>query len=223
VSIDVDWWKKPRIVSVVVDNPSWFEPYGEDLAACLCRNGDEALLVRNHVDVPNGAVAFYLSCIHRTPTDVLARNRRNLVVHASDLPHGRGFSPLTWQILEGKNQIPICLFEAVAEIDAGPVVYREVLSYDGHELIDELREGLGRKTISMCLRFLNEQEPPVGDVQIGEPSLYPRRRPPDSRLEPTWTIAEQFNQLRVVDNDRYPAWFEWAGHQYRLTITKMKT
>jgi methionyl-tRNA formyltransferase len=209
------------MVSVVVDNTGWFSSYGEELTETLRGNGDNAVFVRNHRDVCNGEVAFYLSCIHRTPVDVLNRNRRNLVVHASDLPQGRGFSPLTWQILEGRNQIPICLFEAVAEIDAGPVIYRDFLSYEGHELIGELREILARKTIAMCLRFLNEDQPVAGEPQTGTPSIYSRRRPPDSKIEATQTIAEQFNLLRVVDNERYPAWFEWAGHRYKITIDKM--
>ena len=34
-------------------------------------------------------------------------NKNNIVVHASDLPKGRGFSPMSWQILEGKNKIKL--------------------------------------------------------------------------------------------------------------------
>jgi methionyl-tRNA formyltransferase len=34
------------------------------------------------------------------------------------------------------------------------------------------------------------------------------------------TIAEQFDLLRVVDNLRYPAFFDHRGKRYRLTIKK---
>lgn len=214
------WWKKPRRVSVVIDNPSWVLPWGESLVATLRAAGDDARLVASQEEVPQGAVAFYLGCLRITPPGVLALNRRNLVVHASDLPRGRGFSPLTYQILEGCNRIPVCLLEAAEPVDSGPVIYREYIEYEGHELIDELRSKLGDMTVELCFRFMSEPAPPQGQFQQGEPSVYPRRRPADSSLDPGRTIAEQFSLLRTVDNDKYPAYFDLNGHRYVITIEK---
>jgi methionyl-tRNA formyltransferase len=214
------WWKKPRKVSVVVDNDSWVVPHTEELVRTLNDNGDEAVLCRAHDDVAEGAVAYYIGCTSITPPEVLARSHRNLVVHASDLPKGRGFSPLTWQILEGCNDIPVCLLEAAAEVDSGPIVYRDGLRFEGHELIDEMRNALGRKTVEMCLRFMDEETPPRGVSQEGEPTRYSRRHPEDSRLDPDRTIAEQFDLLRVVDNNRYPAYFDYRGRRYRVMVEK---
>ncbi len=216
-----EWWRKPRRVAVVIDNPSWILQFGRRLVAEANAGGDRAVLCREHREIPNGEVAFYLGCIHMSPPDVLARNRRNLVVHESDLPKGRGFSPLTWQVLEGINQVPVCLLEAEQEADSGPVVYREQLNFAGHELVDEMREILGEMTLRLCHRFLDELSPPLGKPQDGQHTWFSRRRPPDSRLDPDLTIAEQFNLLRVVDNVRYPAFFEHRGHLYRLLIEKM--
>lgn len=215
------WWPKPRIISVVVDNPSWILPYAEQLVLQLTETGDTVHLCRTHAEVVTGAVAFYLGCMQLTPPEVLARNQRNLIVHESDLPQRRGFSPLTWQILEGRNDIPVCLLEAAGAADAGPVVYRETLRFKGHELIDELRSALGRLTIELCIRYLDEKSPPIGQAQSGTPTQYSRRRPEDSRLDPDRSLAEQFNLLRVVDNSRYPAFFELHGQRYTLNIEKM--
>ena len=215
-----EWWAKPRRVSVVVDNESWILGHAQDLVEALNRAGDRAALCRDHADIGEGAVAFFLGCVHIAGPRVLALNRRNLVVHASDLPRGRGFSPLTWQILEGRDRIPVCLFEAVAEADAGPVVYRDHLDFEGHELIGEMRAAQGEMTVALCLRFMDEAAPPAGAPQVGEPSAYPRRTPEDSRLDPDATIARQFGLLRVVDNARYPAYFDLKGQRYRITIEK---
>ena len=215
-----EWWKKPRKVSVVVDNDSWVVPHTEELVQALNDNGDETVLCRIHDDVAEGAVAFYIGCTSITPPDVLARNQRNLVVHASDLPKGRGFSPLTWQILEGRNDIPVCLLETVVEVDSGPVVYRDGLQFEGHELIEEMRDALGRKTVELCRRYMDEDTPLRGVPQEGEPTQYSRRRPKDSRLDPDRSIAEQFDLLRVVDNGRYPAYFDNLGQRYRVLIEK---
>jgi methionyl-tRNA formyltransferase len=215
-----DWWRSPRRIHVVVDNPSWILPYAEELVTRIAADGDHALLARDHEQVGPGLAAFYLGCTRITPPEVLARNRFNLVVHESDLPRGRGFAPLTWQILEGRSEIPVCLLEAAAEADAGPVLLRDVLRFEGHELHPELRAAQGRITVDLCLRFLASPEPPAGEPQQGSPTTYRRRRPGDSELDPARTLAEQFNLLRVVDNETYPAFFRHAGHLYRLKIEK---
>jgi methionyl-tRNA formyltransferase len=217
-----DWWRKPRRVMVVVDNDSWVLPYAEQLIEHAQGAGDDAVLCRRHDDIDEGAVAFYLGCVKITPPDVLARNQRNLVVHASDLPQGRGFSPLTWQILEGKSTIPICLLDAVEGVDAGTIVYRDSMHFNGHELIEEMRGVMGLKHVELCLRFLADATPPIGREQTGEASVYQRRRPADSALDPNLTIAEQFNLLRVVDNRSYPAFFDLNGHRYRLSVEKIE-
>ena len=215
-----DWWSKPRKISVVVDNPGWVLPHAGQLVAALNQTGDDAMLCRGHDEVEVGDVAFYLGCVTITPPEVLARNRRNLVVHASDLPKGRGFSPMTWLVLDGRNDIPVCLLEAAEEVDAGQIVYRTAMRFEGHELIDEMRAVLGKLHVDLCRKFLDELDPPAGAAQQGEATFYPRRRPADSRLDPSRSIAAQFDLLRTVDNQAYPAFFDLRGRRYKLTIEK---
>ena len=216
-----DWWARPRVATVVVDTPGWFDPHAERLAEDLRNAGHEARFVRGHAEVPEGDVAFYLSCLKITPADVLARNRLNVVVHASDLPRGRGFSPLVWQVLEGLNVVPLCMIEAADPVDSGAILMREQLVFEGHELNDEMREAMGAAIVGMCLRMMAAEAPPVGEPQAGEPTWFRRRRPEDSRLDPGKSIAEQFDLLRVVDNQRYPAFFEHRGRRYALRIEKL--
>src|SRR6266571_1704479 len=93
------WWQKPRRVTVCVDTEGWFDPYAIDLVERIAAVDDQAKFVRNAADVQDDGIAFYLSCTKLTPAEVLARNHHNIVVHASALPKGRGFSPIVWQIL----------------------------------------------------------------------------------------------------------------------------
>ena len=65
---------------------------------------------------------------------ILKKFRNNLVVHASDLPNGKGWSPLTWQILNGKKKIHISLIEAEEKVDSGKIYMKmrknlKVLNY----------------------------------------------------------------------------------------------
>lgn len=209
------------MVDVLVDNPSWILPYADELVAKLKTQGDDARLIRSSDNLRRGHVAFLLGCMKLIGPDALSLHHRNLVVHESALPKGRGFSPLTWQIIEGHNEIPVCLVEAIAEqADAGGVVLQDTLRFSGHELCGDLRHAQGRLTIDLCLRFMSADRPLLPQPQIGSPTFYRRRRPSDSRLDPSRSLAEQFFLLRVVDNDRYPAFFDLNGHRYILRIEK---
>lgn len=217
-----DWWPNCAL-TVVVDNPSWVLPWAEKLVDARRARGAKAALVRRYDDIAPGGVAVFLGCTGISPPGILERSRRTLVVHASDLPKGRGFSPLTWQTLEGKLEIPVCLIEAADAVDVGPVVLRRMLRFEGHELIDEMQAAVGQISVDMVMWYLDQPHPPVGTPQQGDATVYPRRRPPDSRLDPEQSIAAQFDLLRVVDNERYPAFFEHRGHVYRLRIDKLET
>jgi methionyl-tRNA formyltransferase len=213
-----NWWCRPRPISVLVDNDSWILPYSRDLVEWANVQGDDARLCRNAGQLGEGGIAFLLGCTKLIPQSTLDRNRINLVVHESDLPLGRGFAPLTWQILEGEPIVPVRLFEAVSEADAGSVYGEAELSFEGTELCDELRHAQGRITVKLCQEYLAASAPPMGRPQMGQPTWCTRRGPEDSRLDPHKTLADQFELLRVVDNDRYPAFFDFRGRRYRIRI-----
>ena len=169
-------------------------------------------------------LAFLLSYERRVPSELLARSEHNVVVHASALPQGKGMSPLAWQVLEGRDIIPLTLFEAVEIVDAGPIYLDDVVHFDGSELLPKMRAVLGAKIIEMCLRFVSDYPEIVelGRPQTGPESRYRVRTPEDSRLDPNQSIGSQFKLLRIVDNRRYPAFFEWNGHRYELSIRHAK-
>lgn len=85
-------------------------------------------------------------------------------------------------------------------------------------LVDELRYKQGEKTIELCLNYLNLKEEPVGINQVGTETFYKRRNLEDSRLDISIPLVDNFNLLRVVDNDKYPAFFEINGHKYIIHI-----
>ena len=127
---------------------------------------------------------------------------------------------MTWQILEGASSIPITLFEAVADLDAGPIHLQQQIALQGHELVEEWRALQAQATLELCLAWFDRYQEVVAAAQPqhGEASQYCRRRPTDSQLDPERSLAEQFNLLRVVDNQRYSAFFHWRGRRYVLQV-----
>jgi len=126
--------------------------------------------------------------------------------------------------IEGKQKIPVTLFEAEDAVDSGPIYLQNCMVLEGHELVDELRSKQADATLDLCREFVQRYPEIIHEAvaQSGEESFYPRRRAEESRLDPQKTIVEQFNLLRVVDNERYTAFFDWQGKRYLIKIEKVE-
>lgn len=209
-------------IAVCTDKASWINTAAAELIATWAGEGHELAWVHDADDLVAGDVAIFLGYGRIVSPEVLKRHTRNLVVHESDLPHGRGWSPLTWQILEGRDAVVVSLIEAAQDVDSGPIYAQESLRFDGTELIDELRAAQAAATVRLCEEFVRDypESATRARPQTGTPTYYPRRRPIDSQLDPNRTLRDQFNLFRVADNDRYPAWVEIAGRRYELRIKR---
>lgn len=169
-------------------------------------------------------VCFILGYERIISQDLLKKNNHNLIVHESDLPKGRGWSPLTWQVLKGKNKVAVTLFEASDKIDEGHIYIQDYIYLNGTELVDELRKKQAEVTYKLCNSFLQSYPKIINQkkIQKGQASYYKKRNPQDSKLDINLNIKDQFNLLRTCDNEKYPAWFEFKGKKYILAIFKDK-
>ncbi len=193
-------------ISILTDSTSWMNKYNSILKDELEKLGHKVNITSSKNKIGGGGdIAFFLSCFEIVGEDILRLSKHNIVVHASDLPQGKGWSPMSWQILEGKDEIPITLFETDSSADSGDFYLKDKILLDGTELVDEWQEKLGKVIIKICLDYINNYANLSGIAQSGKESFYPRRRPNDSKLDINKTIKEQFNLLRIVDNDKYPA------------------
>ena len=215
---------KKLSICIVSDADSWITPYVEKLAEEL-QAMEHNVICRHDFDVKRAYdLCFLLSFSKIISARNLQRNKHNLVVHESALPKGKGWSPLTWQILEGKNCIPITLFEATAKVDAGQIYLQEKMHFKGTELVQDLRHVQGTMTQRLCLEFVRRYPAilQTAKAQDGEATFYPRRRPADSCMDLDKPLRTQINLLRVVDNERYPAFFDYEGERYYLAIYQRK-
>lgn len=210
-------------IGIMTSKNTWTIPYCDKLKDALRQKGYFVSLgfKPDELQEPLDVVCI-LSYSRILPGEFLRKHKHNLVAHASPLPKGRGWSPLNWQILEGRNEIPVTLFEAQESLDSGKIYIQEILKFKGHELLPEMLHTLGETINSALIRFLDEYDKIATSAkeQEGEPTFYEKRLPSHSELSVDKSIAEQFNLLRVVDNERYPAFFHYKGHKYILKIFK---
>jgi len=168
-----------------------------------------------------GDILFLISCYEKIDVKTREKYKTTLVVHASDLPLGRGWSPHIWQILEQKNRMQVCLLEATDTIDSGAIWSKKEFLLEGHELADEIND----KLFDIEVELINFAISNYGEVRAEEQdsskaTYYRKRIPEDSKLDPEKSIIEQFNLMRVCDPDRYPAFFEYRGYRYNVIIKK---
>ncbi len=206
-------------IAILTSLDQWFVPFAKKLN----RQITNSQLFFNHKDINEVYdVLFILSYHHLIPKKFL-NHKHNIVVHASDLPKGKGWAPFFWQILEGKNKITFSMFEASNGVDNGDIYMKDILQLTGYELNIELRKKQAIFIMKMCLKFLNQYNLyHLREPQSGKETFYSKRSQKDSQLDINKTIKEQFNLLRIVDNKEYPAFFVIDGHKYKLTIKKME-
>lgn len=208
-------------VAVLTSKESSFVPFAQKFVGNLRGKGCQAELFHNHEDIEEKfQIVFMLSYFNIVEGAFLKKHKHNLVVHDSQLPQGKGWAPLFWQILEGENKIPAVLFEATEDVDAGDIYISDHITLQGDELHDEIRELQARKSVKMCMKFLENYDNLKPVNQSGKETFYARRTPKDSQLDVNKSIAEQFNLLRIASNEDYPAFFHHKGGKYILKIFK---
>lgn len=180
-------------------------------------------LVSKLAQLSGGDLLFLISCSQIVNDSTRRAYQKVLVIHASDLPHGRGWSPLVWQIIEGKNEIAVSLLEAEDPVDSGALWGQRLLKFDGTELYDEINSALFAAEIELMDFAVEEFDSavPIPQAESGA-TWYRRRNPEDSSLDPDKTLAEQFDLLRVADPERYPTFFDFRGVRYEIAIRKQE-
>jgi methionyl-tRNA formyltransferase len=192
--------------------------------ADTAERGHEVALLFDKKDLGGGDMLFLVSCAQIIGAADRARFKNVLVLHASDLPKGRGWSPHIWQILTGANRITVSLMEAADPVDSGAIWLKTTFELTGDELLPEINE----KLFTEELRLMSLAVENFGKIrpvpQTGDPGPYMRKRTPaDSELDPRKTLEEQFNLLRTVDNERYPAFMNYRGMRYVIKIEKARS
>ena len=208
-------------VTILTDQgDSWFVPYGRKLLNSLNQMTDvDAMYVFDQKDVPHdNVILFLLSCVKIVEKSTLDRSKNNIVVHASDLPQGKGFSPLQWQIRGGIDEIKLTLFEASEAVDEGPYYFKHSLKLIENELLFESRRRMAEKIVQMCLEFVRLYPEVEAQEQQGVESFYKRLTVKDDELDIHKSIAEQIDLIRGSDFEKYPLYFRYKGRKFTVKV-----
>ena len=133
--------------------------------------------------------------------DEILQNFNCVVFHMTDLPYGRGGSPLQNLIVRGKETTKISAIKVVKELDAGPIYFKENLKLNG--TAQEIYERASKIIFNKMLpRFLTKEIIPK--PQTGKVVAFKRRTKGQSEITNCKSINDVYDYIRMLDAETYP-------------------
>ena len=184
-------------------------------------SGIKAKLLFDENELSEGDLLFLISFHKILKQRDVANYCHSLLLHASDLPDGRGWSPYIWRLVEGKNTVTVSILEVSFPVDSGRILEKLVINIPETALCSEINQLVFSAELSLIenaisaypdLLFYKQRKVSNND------KIWPRRTVQDSEIDPNKSIAEQFNLLRVCDPKRYPAFFYHKGRRFKLFL-----
>ena len=115
----------------------------------------------------NPRYVFFPHWSHVIPKEIF-ESFECIIFHMTDLPYGRGGSPLQNLILQGHNRTKISALRCIAELDAGPVYMKKPISLEGSA--SEIFQRAANVIEVMIEEIIDKK--PVPKPQKGEPVVF---------------------------------------------------
>jgi methionyl-tRNA formyltransferase len=120
--------------------------------------------------------------------------------HMTDVPYGRGGSPLQNLIVRGHDCTKLTALKMTSELDAGDVYHKVDLSLHGSA--QEIFERAS-KLVNEMIKYIIERRP-ILTKQQGVPTYFERRKPKQSVISDTMNKVALYDHIRMLDAEGYP-------------------
>jgi len=148
----------------------------------------------------------------------IVKNYNCVCFHMTDLPYGRGGSPLQNLIIRGHKNTVLTAFKMNEGIDSGPIYLKMPLSLFGKaEDIYKRAAELSWKMISKIIEGNIDTKEQVGDTIV-----FQRRQPYESELPKLDSIEKIYDFIRMLDAPDYPnAFIETENYKFFFNEAKI--
>lgn len=199
------------MVNFIVSNREWHKKYVREISE---KTGSEIIYIGDKADLTLGVLkhhqpryVFFPHWSYIIP-DEIYENYECVMFHMTDLPFGRGGSPLQNLISRGIYQTKVSAFQCVRDLDAGDIYAKRDLSLYGSA--EEIYIRAAELTKEMMIEIIQKQ--PVPKVQSGNIVSFKRRQPEESDIGTLGTLEKIFDYIRMLDADGYPRAFLQTEH-----------
>lgn len=191
---------------VIASSRIWYQNLAEHLADTTER---EFILITNKEDLTferleklQPRFIFFPHWSYLIPKEIY-ENFECVIFHMTDVPFGRGGSPLQNLIARGIYETKVTALRCEAEVDAGPVYLKHPLALHGSAEEIYLRASKIIETL-IAEVVLHEPEPLP---QQGEVVYFPRRKFHESDISNISGLEQVFDYIRMLDAEGYPKAF----------------
>lgn len=160
----------------------------------------------------NPKYIFFLHWSWKVPIEII-NNYECVCFHMTDVPYGRGGSPLQNLIVLGHRRTKLTALRMTEDFDAGPVYLKEDLCLEGNA------EEIYIRACNLSAEMINRitLEHPKPQPQTGESVIFKRRKPQESRIPELPSLRALYDFIRMLDAEGYPrAFLEHAGFCYEF-------
>ena len=146
--------------------------------------------------------------------EAVFNNFQCVIFHMTDLPYGRGGSPLQNLIIRGHKETKLSALRCVKDLDAGPIYLKRSLDLSGRA--EEILRRASELMVEMVVEIVREEPQPT--EQTGDIVIFNRRRPSDSNISELQSLDKIYDHIRMLDADGYPpAFIEKNGVIYEFS------
>lgn len=203
---------------VIVSNKEWHRRFVGEIMA---RTGGDVKYISTKEDVSLEKLTalqpdwvFFPHWSYIIPAEVY-KNFRCVIFHMTDLPFGRGGSPLQNLIARGIYETKLSAIRCVKELDAGEVYKKVPLSLWG--TAEEIYLRAAELTKEIIVDMVLHPIEPVS--QSGEIVNFQRRKQSDGNVELCDSLNQVFDYIRMLDADTYPKAF-LETEKFRLEFSR---
>ena len=140
-----------------------------------------------------------------------------VMFHMTDLPFGRGGSPLQNLIVRGFTETKLSAFRCEDALDAGPIYCKAALSLVG--TAEEIFLDADNLVVKLIFEIIQKNLSPI--EQEGEITLFQRRTPEQGNIQKLSKLNEIYNYIRMLDADGYPNAYV-DSEKFRLCLSNAK-
>jgi methionyl-tRNA formyltransferase len=188
---------------------NYHENFGSEPNFYLINNKDELTIEK--VKSINPKYIFFPHWSWIVPNNIL-ESFECVCFHMTDLPYGRGGSPLQNLIVRGVKETQISALRMTKVLDGGPVYLKEPLSLNGKA--ENIYKKASKKVFYLIKRIIETSPDPT--PQQGEVVEFKRRTPDQSCIPENLSNEQFYDYIRMLDAPSYPRAFLEFGDKKLL-------
>jgi methionyl-tRNA formyltransferase len=187
--------------------PNFVQNIGLRIGAKISLISDRESLTTDYLDAIGVTCIFFPHWSHIIPAEIYERYEC-IIFHMTDLPFGRGGSPLQNLISREIYETKISALRCVEELDAGPIYLKQPLALYG--TAQEIYMRANAVIEDMIISIIKDK--PKSQQQSGEPVVFKRRNERDGDIATLETLGQVNDFIRMLDAEGYPRAFLETEH-----------